>query len=408
MTATPTAEVDAAQVAVLTGDAEAVGVATALAGRFAVGARERDRDRAIPRAELEEIRRSGLLGITVPGSHGGAEVSHRALAEIFRLLAVADASISQLLQNHFVFVRVLREAGTREQQEFFFAELLRGARFGNAMAERGVDRRTGQTSTSLRPLEGTSDLLLNGRKYYTTGAATADWVPVKTKDPDGRDVVAYVEQGSPGMSFGGDWSAMGQRGTHSGTTLLVDVRVPGNRIVPWPFDATTPRTSGAAGQLLHAAIDVGLAEAALASAAGFVRTRSRAYPDSPWQRASDEHHLVYEVGRLAVQVRAARALLHSAADAVDTAEADAELDADKAVEASLAVAAARALAAETAVTAASELFSFAGTSATDEELGLDRFWRDARTHTLHDPTRWKYHHIGNHVLSGVPPRGALL
>lgn len=408
MTAVPTVAADAARVSVLTDDAEAVRVATDLANRFAVGARERDRDRAVPRAELEEIRRSGLLGVTVPRSHGGAEVSHRTLAEIFRILAVADASISQLLQNHFVFVRVLRDAGTPEQQEFFFGEVLRGARFGNAMAERGVDRRAGQTSTSLRPLEGTPDFLLNGRKYYTTGAATADWVPVKTRDPGGHDVVAYVEQGSPGLSFVDDWSAMGQRGTHSGTTLLVNVRVPRSRIVPWPFDGNKPRTSGAAGQLLHAAIDVGLAEAALAAAADFVRTRSRAYLDSPWDRASDEHHLIYEVGRLAVQVRAARALLHSAADAVDTAESDAELDADKAAEASLAVAAVRALAAETAVRAGSELFSFAGASATDEGLGLDRFWRDARTHTLHDPTRWKYHHIGNHVLNGVPPRGALL
>ena len=34
---------------------------------------------------------------------------------------------------------------------------------------------------------------------------------------------------------------------------------------------------------------------------------------------------------------------------------------------------------------------------------LDRFWRNARTHTLHDPARWKYHLIGNFVLNGVKP-----
>ncbi|WP_434740563.1 SfnB family sulfur acquisition oxidoreductase [Micromonospora sp. SH-82] len=393
---------------VLTDGAEAVRVAEDLARGFAPGARDRDRDRLVPDAELRQIAASGLLGVTVPRAYGGADVGHRSLAEIFRVLAVADASISQVLQNHFVFVRVLRDRGAPAQQQFFFAEVLRGARFGNAMSERGVDRRKGETSTSLRPLDGTTDLLLNGRKYYTTGASTADWVPVKTRDPDGADAVAFVERGTPGLSFGEDWSALGQRGTHSGSTLLTDVRVPVEQIVGWPYDGEELRTAGAAGQLLHAAIDVGIAEAALAAAAEYVRTRTRAYADSPWERAADEHHLINDVGRQAVQVRAARALLERAADAVDTAEADPVLDAGRVAEASLAVAAARAFTAETAVTTASELFSYAGTSATDEEHGLDRFWRDARTHTLHDPTRWKHHHIGNHVLNGVAPRGPLL
>ncbi|WP_431729198.1 SfnB family sulfur acquisition oxidoreductase [Verrucosispora sp. TAA-831] len=393
---------------VLADGAEAVRVASELARRFAPGARDRDRNRAVPTAELQEVAASGLLGITVPRAYGGAAVGHRDLADVFRVLAVADASISQVLQNHFVFVRVLRDRGTPAQQEFLLGEVLRGARFGNAMAERGVDRRKGETSTSLRALPGTTDLRLDGRKYYTTGASTADWVPVKTRDPDGVDVVAFVRQGTPGLSFGDDWTALGQRGTHSGSTLLTDVRVPVEQIVRWPYDGAELRTAGAAGQLLHAAIDVGIAESALAAAAEYVRTRTRAYADSPWERAADEHHLINDVGRQTVQVRAARALLERAADAVDAAEADPVLEAGKVAEASLAVAAARAFTAETAVTTASELFSYAGTSATDEEHGLDRFWRDARTHTLHDPTRWKYHHLGNHVLNGVAPRGPLL
>jgi SfnB family sulfur acquisition oxidoreductase len=395
---------------VLADDAEAIRVATALAARFAPGARQRDRDRRVPRAELAEIKTSGLLGATVPRAYGGAGISHRTLAEVFRIIAVADASISQVLQNHYVFVRVLRDAGTPAQRSFFFSELLRGARFGNAMAERGVNRRSGETRTVLLPAPGGTDYLLNGRKYYTTGAATADWIPVRARDPQGRDVVAFVAQFSPGLSFGEDWSAMGQRGTHSGTTLLEGVPVPADRVVPWPFGRGEPSNAGAAGQLMHAAIDVGIAEAALAAAAEYVRTRTRAYPDSPWERASEEHHLIHEVGRYAVQVRAAAALLTVAAVAVDGAEVGpgGKADPDKVTESSLAVAAVRAQAAETAVAVASELFSFAGASATDEELGLDRFWRDARTHTLHDPTRWKYHHIGNHLLNGVPPRGPLL
>jgi alkylation response protein AidB-like acyl-CoA dehydrogenase len=47
----------------------------------------------------------------------------------------------------------------------------------------------------------------------------------------------------------------------------------------------------------------------------------------------------------------------------------------------------------------------AGTRSTLEEYNLNRHWRNARTHTLHDPVRWKYHAIGNFWLNGVhPPR----
>ena len=51
----------------------------------------------------------------------------------------------------------------------------------------------------------------------------------------------------------------------------------------------------------------------------------------------------------------------------------------------------------------------AGTSGTDGEVNLDRHWRNVRTHSLHDPARWKYVHLGNHTLHGTrPPRLGLV
>ncbi|GLZ08350.1 hypothetical protein Acsp03_58160 [Actinomadura sp. NBRC 104412] len=61
-----------------------------------------------------------------------------------------------------------------------------------------------------------------------------------------------------------------------------------------------------------------------------------------------------------------------------------------------------------AVQVASDMFALTGTSATDERWNLHRHWRNARTHTLHDPEVWKYHHIGDWVLNRrLPPDGAL-
>lgn len=72
-------------------------------------------------------------------------------------------------------------------------------------------------------------------------------------------------------------------------------------------------------------------------------------------------------------------------------------------DASLAVAAAKVLSDRAANEVSSALFEVGGTRSVAAELNLDHFWRNARTHTLHDPVRWKYQHIGRALLHDTPP-----
>jgi len=111
---------------------------------------------------------------------------------------------------------------------------------------------------------------------------------------------------------------------------------------------------------------------------------------------------VHRFGELATKVSAAEALLREAAATLETVERQPERPED-AARASLAVARAKAFGSEVAVEVASELFTLAGTSATDEKYDLSRHWRNARTHSVHDPVAWKYHHIGAYELSGTLP-----
>jgi len=69
----------------------------------------------------------------------------------------------------------------------------------------------------------------------------------------------------------------------------------------------------------------------------------------------------------------------------------------------LAVATAKILADRAGNEAASALFELCGTRSTAADLNLGHFWRNARTHTVHDPIRWKYQHIGRSLLHGAPP-----
>ncbi|MER5381533.1 SfnB family sulfur acquisition oxidoreductase [Streptomyces sp. NPDC002688] len=390
---------------VIADDAEALAVAAALADEFRTGASARDAERRLPYAELERLSASGLLAVTVPAEHGGADVRQETLAEIFRLLASADASLAQIPQNHFVYTNVIRHQGSLAQKEFFFAEVLAGRRFGNAQSEAGT-RHVQDIRTRLEPRPDGS-YRLSGVKHYSTGALFADWIPVLARAEDDNLHVAYVPRDADGVTVVDDWDGMGQRTTASGTVRLDAVDVPADRVVPHHLTFRGPQLHGAVAQLLHAAIDAGIAAGALAEAAEFVRTKSRPWFESGVETAAEDPLLIQRFGELALQVRASEALLGVAARAVDTARD--ELTDTSAAEASIAVAAAKAHTAATAVLVADALFEVSGTRAALNSLNLHRHWRDARTHTLHDPARWKIQHIGRYVLSGTePPRHGLL
>nr|WP_238935270.1 SfnB family sulfur acquisition oxidoreductase [Pseudomonas typographi] len=365
--------------------ASALQLARYLATEFASGAAERDRERRLPHAELDRLSASGLLALTVPKAFGGLDASVATVAEVIALLSAADGSIGQIPQNHFYALEVLRVNGTAAQQRRLFAEAQAGVRFGNALAEIGTKTSQHRT-TSLTP-DGTG-YRINGRKFYATGALFAQRVPTSVIDPEGRQQMAFVHREASGLRIIDDWSGMGQRTTGSGSVVFEQVYVDADDVVPFQASFERPTAVGPVAQLLHAAIDTGLARGA------FDRARQLAEPH--------DDLVAYSLGELAVHVAATEALLRVAGEHVQAArEAP---DSARVAAASLAVAEVRALSTDTSLAAGNLLVELAGSGA-----GLDRYWRNARTHTLHDPVRWKYHAIGNYHLNGeLPPRKGYL
>ncbi len=380
---------------------EALVVARALAGRFAPGAAARDADRRIPVTEYRELAASGLLALTVPAEHGGPDLRVRTVTEVFRTLAEADPSLAQLPHSHYVYVNALRHRGTPAQRRFFFDQVRAGRTFGNAQSEVGT-RHVREHRTTLYPTPG-GRWRLEGEKAYATGALVSDWIPVLAhRDVDGPMHVAWVQRTATGVEVVDDWDGMGQRTTASGTVRLTGVDVAPEMLMEHgEIFADGPQTYGAFAQVLHAAIDAGIARGALDEAAGFVTTRSRPHPDAGVTRHADDPLVQHAFGEMELAVRAAEALLAQAARAVD--EADLDLTPQTAAAASLATAAARAATSSAAVEVSSRLFEVAGTRASLHGLNLHRHWRNARTHTLHDPAAWKVQHLGRHALDGTLP-----
>jgi len=383
--------------------AEAVAVAQEYAASIAEGVIGRDRAGGVPVAELAAFDASGLLAITVPREHGGPELPVSVLAEVIRTIAAVDPAIAQVPQAHFLFTDVLAVWGTSAQQRRLFGDVLRGARLGNGLAERG-----GQHAQDLktRVHSNGTGLRLTGRKYYCTGAISARWIGVSALDDDGRLVLVFVDRHAPGVTIDEDWDVMGQRATVSGTAAFDDVPVDPELLVPYERAFAVPQQLGARAQLVHTAIQVGIAGGALRDAGEFVRSKARPFFEAVrggWaQRAGDDPHVIHRFGELATRVRAAEALLASAAGTLDEVTRF-PADAESAARGSVAIAAAKAFASEVAVEVASDLFSLSGASAADERYDLSRHWRNARTHASHDPADWKYHHVGNYLLNNVHP-----
>src|SRR3984893_17506786 len=381
-------------------DQEALTIARALAEKFAAGAAQRDRERILPKAELDEFSGRGLWAISIPKAFGGAGTSHTTIVEVFRTIAEADPSIAQIAHNHFCVIDAIRLDGSEAQKAHYFTEVLKGKRFGNALSEAGT-KNVINFQTKIEPAG--NDFVVNGKKFYSTGALFADYIPTAAVNADKNGLLVIIPRETPGLTVVNDWSGFGQRITASGSVVLENVRVKSDWIVPAYQAYDRPTLTSPLSQIIQAAIDGGIARSALDETVRFVRERSRPWIDSKVDRASDDPLTISEVGNITIRVHAAEALLARAARLFEVANS--EPDEEGVAEVAVAVNEAKVLTTEAAILASNKLFELAGTQSTLAVHGLDRHWRNARAHTLHDPVRWKYYVIGNYFLNHVlPPR----
>lgn len=388
---------------VIQSDQEALDIAARLAEQFKNGAIARDAQRILPFEQIEAYSQSGLWAISVPKQYGGAEVSSLTLAKVIALMSGVDGSIGQIPQNHFYALEVLRNTGSENQKKKLYQEVLQGARFGNALAE--FKPKNASIKQTLIQAEG-EGFVVSGEKFYCTGSLFAHRIPTLVKDAEQREFLAFIPRQSAGLEIIDDWSGFGQRTTGSGTVKFNHVYVAAEDVIPFDVAFSTPTLVGPIAQIMHAAIEVGIARAAFEETLVRVK-QARPWIDAHVDSASQDPLTIYEIGRIAVDVRASEVLLKQAAQSIDAAYP--APDANNVAKASLNVAKVRAHSSDTALKAASKLIELAGSRGSQRDDGLDRFWRNARVHTLHDAARWKYYFIGQFALNGTrPPRRGTL
>ncbi|MBS7699055.1 acyl-CoA dehydrogenase family protein [Chelatococcus sp. YT9] len=381
-----------------------VALSAAFGEKLAAGAAARDSERRLPFAEIRELAASGLLAARVPAEYGGPEVSMVDYARIILNLAKGDPNVAQAAAPVFPNVEKVRIYGSETQKRRYFDLVLDGRLFtGNAAAERG-GKRIGDMTT--RVTRNAGGYRLNGRKYYATGTLFAEYVLVTSHLGDDSRAAVIVPTDREGVTVTDDWDGMGQRTTASGTAVFDNVRLDPDEIMPIPAYGQRRTYEGAYAQLMHAALDAGIALAALEDGIRYGRDGARPLPEAGVERAADDPYVLHTIGEMAIQTHAAVALVERGAALLDRAVEVffSGKDADRLLgEASIAVAEAKFLSSEASIKVSEMIFRIGGASATSRQRNLDRHWRNARTHTTHDPVAYKARAVGDFYLNDALP-----
>ena len=384
---------------IIKNDLDAIQAAYQVADFALEGRNERDQQRLLPFAEVNAFSEKGLGGIRIPKSFGGAFVSNKTLAHVFRIINKADSSLGQIPQNQIALLNMIDIMGTNEQKHFIFNEILKGKRLANG----GPERHTKDTKTlNTTLIEENGRLFVDGEKFYSTGSSFAHWLAIKAVHPEGYVVLTIIDRQADGVEVIDNWNGFGQRTTSSGTVKLTHVEV--NPLLVFDERKLENQTNyrGAFSQLIQVAIDVGIAEAALEDTLSAVK-KARPIADAQVEKASFEHYTLQEVGKSVVLLDAAILLLDDAAEYLDKLDALDTVTDEQAAKASILVAEAKVYANDAALHISEKLFELGGSRSSLSIHNLDQHWRNARVHTLHDPVRWKLHALGDYYLNHTLP-----
>ncbi|RVO18700.1 acyl-CoA dehydrogenase, partial [Sinorhizobium meliloti] len=194
----------------------------AFVSEVAKGAAERDLSRKLPFEAFELFRELELGTLRVPVSLGGPGGSVADYIEMIAAIGAADSNVAHALRAHFNYVENVILSEPRERDGGAIELILAGKLFGGAHTEQGTAR-PGQVTTKI--VRQGETYRLNGRKWYATGTAFADFASFSALDEEGQAVGVLLPVDRQGITILDDWDGMGQRLTASGSVILDNVEV---------------------------------------------------------------------------------------------------------------------------------------------------------------------------------------
>jgi alkylation response protein AidB-like acyl-CoA dehydrogenase len=375
-------------------------IAERLAADFAQTAIERDRKGGTAKRERDLLRQSGLLSLLVPQELGGNGSDWPEILGIVRTFARVDGSLAHLFGFQHLLLATIELFGSNEQRNFYFQETARNRWFwGNALNP--LDLATHIIKTGDR-------YVINGRKGFCSGATDSDHLVISAWDPlQAKLIVAVIPSNRSGLRIKQDWDNFGQRQTDSGTVEFTDLDLREEEILraPGPFGSIRASLRPCVAQLILSNIYLGLAEGALVEARNYTLAQTRPWITSGVASPSEDPYILTNYGNMYLELQAARALADRAADTLQrTWEMGEGISENYRGRAALDIATAKATTTRASLDITNRMFEVMGSRATTGAARLDRFWRNVRTHTLHDPVDYKVRELGDWMLNRKIPK----
>lgn len=374
-------------------------IAAELATRLGASANARDRTGGHPAQEREWIRDSGLLTLSIPREHGGQGADWETIYQVIRTLARADSALAHLLGFHYLQLAGIQLYGSTQQQRRFLTQTVEKRLFwGNALNP--LDRRTTAT-------EADYGFVLNGVKSFASGSVGSDWLTISAwHAPTQSTLIGIVPTRQDGVQVQADWDAFGQRQTDSGNVHFHQVDLPSAQVLQAPGVTPTAQATlrSQVAQLIMANLYLGIGEGAFAAAREYTVSSARPWFASGADSAAADPLVQHRYGQLWLKLRPAAVLADHAARELDRLfRKGAQVTAQERGELAVAVAEAKVLAHAAGLEVSSQMFELTGARSTSAQYGFDRYWRNVRVHTLHDPVDYKILDLGRYALSGALP-----
>ncbi|RAM51893.1 MAG: monooxygenase [Hapalosiphonaceae cyanobacterium JJU2] len=377
-----------------------IAIASSVSADLTTTAVERDTKAGLPDVEIQLLRESGLLPLVVPKEYGGTGATWIEALKIVQELSKADGSIGQLYGNHLNLVALGHVSGTSEQKQRYYRQTAEHNLFwANAINTR---------DTRLKITPNGEHFRVNGIKSFGTGVAIAD-LRVFSALQDGVEVpwIFIIPQNRTGVVSNQDWDNIGQRRTDSDTFIFHDVLVKKDEVLgyPYPPDSAFATFLGIIAQLTKTYVYLGIVEGALVAAKEYTINQTKPWITSGVDSAKKDPYILYHYGELWTELQAAIALSDRTLSQVQQAwEKEANLTIKERGEVAIAVFTAKTFATRIGLNITNRIFEVMGTRSTASKYGFDRYWRDLRTFTLHDPVDYKLRDIGNWILNQeLPP-----
>lgn len=350
-------------------------------------AKDVDTDRRFPSEAMAALHAAGLNALYIPKASGGLGFAPTAvLPQVLMQIELASwcSSTAQVFASHCAVQRYMGMLGSDTLKAFFYKEAVDGRYFASFGAEANADKFA--IKSTLERVD--SDYRLNGRKHFATSSTGSSWAFWVSVTPEAELIMPIVDLRAPGVTIIDNWMGVGQRGTGSGVVVAEDVAVPADHVLRSDHPAFRMVLIENAVHLNLAAIYVGIGLGAYRAALSYVREKAK-----PWRgvdSAAQDPFLRLRVADMAVKINAARQLVINAARVYETFAQTPDADPLTAV----AVAQAKVMATEASLEVTSGIFQIMGASSATSAHGFDRYFRDARTLTLHDPVDRRRELIG--------------